>query len=88
MALVFIPSQMQPLTNGQARVEVEGANVKQIIENLDSLHKGFVDRVLDEGNIKPSISIAVDGDIITMGLIEKVSPNSEVHFLPAISGGN
>ena len=88
MALVFIPSQMQPLTKGEARVKVEGSNVKQIIENLDALHPGFVDRILDEGNIKPSISIAVDGDITTMGLIEKVSPNSEVHFLPAISGGN
>ena len=88
MALVFIPSQMQPLTDGQARVDVNGTNVKQIIENLDVIYPGFIDRLLDEGNIKPSISIAVDGDITTMGLIEKVSPNSEVHFLPAISGGN
>ena len=88
MALVFVPSQMQALTNGQARVDVEGTNGKQIIENLDKLHSGFINRLLDEGNLKPSISIAVDGDIITMGLIEKVHPNSEVHFLPAISGGN
>jgi len=78
---------MRTLSEGKNRVEVEGTNVKQIIENLDLMYPGFSGRLLEDFKIKPSISIAVDGEITPMGLIEKVSENSEVHFLPAISGG-
>jgi hypothetical protein len=31
--------------------------------------------------------VAVDGRISTMGLLERVSATSEVHFLAAVSGG-
>ena len=36
MATVFIPSLMQKLSDGQTRVEVEGSNVRQIVDNLDA----------------------------------------------------
>ena len=34
-----------------------------------------------------NISVAVDGEVSEIGILERVSPNSEVHFLPAIAGG-
>ena len=87
MALVFIPSLMQNLSNGEQRVSVEGANVRQIIDNLDSMFPGFKNRLVEDGRVKPNISVAIDGEITPLGMIEKVSEESEVHFLPAISGG-
>tara|TARA_Y100000588_G_C14203792_1_gene903699 strand:- start:50 stop:313 length:264 start_codon:yes stop_codon:yes gene_type:complete len=87
MALVFIPSLMQNLSNGEQRVSVEGANVRQIIDNLDSMFPGFKNRLVEDGRVKPNISVAIDGEITPLGMIEKVTENSEVHFLPAISGG-
>tara|TARA_B100001123_G_scaffold91692_1_gene105607 strand:- start:11107 stop:11370 length:264 start_codon:yes stop_codon:yes gene_type:complete len=87
MALVFIPSLMQNLSNGEQRVSVEGANVRQIIDNLDSMFPGFKNRLVENGRVKPNISVAIDGEITPLGMIEKVTENSEVHFLPAISGG-
>ena len=87
MALVFIPSLMQNLSNGEQRVSVEGANVRQIIDNLDSMFPGFKNRLVEDGRVKPNISVAIDGEITPLGMIEKVTEDSEVHFLPSISGG-
>ena len=87
MALVFIPSLMQNLSNGEQRVSVEGANVRQIIDNLDSMFPGFKNRLVEDGRVKPNISVAIDGEITPLGMSEKVTEDSEVHFLPAISGG-
>ena len=87
MALVFIPSLMQNLSNGEQRVSVEGANVRQIIDNLDSMFPGFKNRLVEDVRVKPNISVAIDGEITPLGMIEKVTEDSEVHFLPAISGG-
>ena len=87
MATVFIPSLMQKLSNGNNSVHVEGANVRQIVNNLDEIYPGFKDRLVDDGRIKGNISVAVDGEITPLGMLEKVGENSEIHFLPAIGGG-
>tara|TARA_B100000745_G_C19804424_1_gene264794 strand:+ start:60 stop:296 length:237 start_codon:yes stop_codon:yes gene_type:complete len=78
---------MQSLTDGKQRVEIGGANIRQIIDNLEQKFPGFKDRVVEDGRVKPNISIAVDGEITPLGLIQKIHPDSEIHFLPAISGG-
>ncbi len=87
MALVFVPSLMQPLTGGQDRIEVAGSTVRQIVDNLEAEYPGVKDRLVDEGRIKPNIAVAVDGEISPLGMLEKVGESSEVHFLPAIGGG-
>ena len=87
MAVVFIPSLMQELSNGKERVVVEGNTVRQIIENLEESYPGFRERLIDQNRVKPNIAVAIDGEITPLGLIGKVSEASEVHFLPAISGG-
>ena len=88
MAVVFVPSLMQKLTGGQERVTVEGANVRQVINNLEAAFPGFKGRVLDEtGQVQQGLAIAVDGSTSHLGLIEPVSDTTEVHFIPAIGGG-
>ena len=61
MALIFVPSLMQSLTDGKQKVEIGGANIRQIIDNLDQQFPGFKDRVVEDGRVKPNISIDVDG---------------------------
>ena len=78
---------MQELSNGEQRVNVQGNNVRQVIDNLDAVYPGFKERLIEDGRVKPNISVAIDGEITPLGMIEKVSEGSEVHFLPAISGG-
>ena len=87
MATVYIPSLMQKLSDGKSKVEIEGASVRQIVNNLEAEYPGFKERLVDDGRIKGNISVAIDGEITPLGMLEKVGENSEVHFLPAIGGG-
>lgn len=87
MAIVFIPSLMQSLTDGQSQVRVEGATVRQIINNLESEYPGVRARLVEDDRVKPNISVAVDGEVTPLGMLERVGEDSEVHFLPALGGG-
>ena len=87
MPIIFVPSLMQKLCNGEQKLLIEGTNLRQVIDNLDLQYTGFKDRLVEDGKIKPNISVAVDGEITPLGKIQKVDTNSEIHFLPAISGG-
>ena len=87
MAVVFIPSQMREMTGGVAKVTVPGASLRQVINNLDGEHPGMKAHLVEDDRINPLFSVAVDGEIIRLGLMHPVGPDSEVHFLPAMSGG-
>ncbi len=88
MPTVYIPSLMQGLTGGEQTVEVEGSTVRQVVEALEHAYPGMKERLVDSGRIKPNISVAVDGEVTTLGMLQKVGESSEVHFLPAIGGGS
>ena len=87
MALVFIPSLMRELTAGRDRVEVEGRTLRQVIDALETAYPGTRARILENGEIRPGLSLAVNGAVATMGLLEKVPPDAEVQIVPAIGGG-
>ena len=87
MATVFIPSLMRKLSDGESKVEVEGSSVRQVVNNLEAQYPGFMERLVEDGRIKGNISVAIDGEITPLGMLEKVGEDSEVHFLPAIGGG-
>ena len=87
MAKVFIPTMLQSLTAGVKQVDLDARKVRQIIERLEELYPGMKDRLVEDGEIRPNLAIAIDGDVAIMGMLEKVEENSEVHFVPAIGGG-
>ena len=87
MAKIFIPTMLQKLTDGVKQVELKARNVRQVIEQLDGLYPGMKDRLVEDGEILPNLAVAIDGDVATMGLLQMVGENSEVHFVPAIGGG-
>ena len=87
MPTVFIPAMMQKLTEGQGSVELDGANVRELVNNLDKRYPGCRDWLVDGTELKPNISVAIDGAITPMGLLEEVDPDSEVHFVAALAGG-
>ena len=87
MPRVFIPTMLQPLTEGVQEVEFEAANVRQVVEGLEERFPGIGQWLMEGGWIKPNLAVAIDGETTSMGLLAKVSPDSEVHFIPAIAGG-
>ena len=87
MPVAWIPSLMQKLTEGQSQIAVKGETVRQVIDALEERYPGFKDRIVEEDRIKTEIAVAIDGEVVTAGLRARVSPDSEVHFLPALAGG-
>jgi len=88
MATVFIPTMLQPMTAGVKQVVLEARNVRQVIDKLDQLYPGIKDRLVEENQIRPNLAISIDGELASMGLLEKLGETSEVHFVPAIGGGS
>ena len=87
MVTVLIPSVMRELTGGRDRVEVDGSTLRQVVNALEAEHPGTKALIIDSGMIRPEISIAVNGDIISSGLVEPVPADAEVVIVSAISGG-
>ncbi len=79
---------LQKLTGGAKRIDCDARNVRQVIERLEELYPGIKDRLVEDGELRPNLAVAVDGDVAIMGMLQKVGENSEVHFVPAIGGGS
>jgi molybdopterin converting factor small subunit len=87
MAKVYIPSLLQSLTSGRDQLEASGRTVREVIRNLDKAHPGIEERLVEGGKLRANISVAVDGEVTPLGLLESVNDDSEIHFVAAIKGG-
>ena len=87
MAKVFIPFSLQALTGGVRELEVPGESVREIVEHLEEKYPGVSEQLVEGNHLRLNITVAVDGEISPMGLLEEVGENSEVHFVAAIRGG-
>ena len=88
MPVVRIPALLRDLTGGAASLQVPGATVREVIRNLEELYPGVQARLCENDQLRPTISVFVDGSISQQRLRHKLQENSEIHFLPAISGGD
>ncbi len=84
---VWVPSLMRSLTDGQAQVQAAGQTVRDVLDNLEATFPGFRSRLCEGDRLRPDMAVAVDGQIYPEGVRATVECGSEVHFLPAVSGG-
>ena len=87
MATVVIPALLRKYTEGKDRVIANGRNVGQVIDDLERQYPGLREHMIEDGEVKPSVAISVDGEMSTGGVLEPVRESSEVFILPAIGGG-
>ncbi|HZP46680.1 MAG TPA: MoaD/ThiS family protein [Candidatus Binataceae bacterium] len=87
MATVVVPALLRKLTNGVERVPVSGRTIGQVIDDLERRFPGFREQLLQNGDLKPSVAVSIDGEMGTGGLLDRVRENSEIFFIPAIGGG-
>jgi molybdopterin synthase sulfur carrier subunit len=87
MATVFVPSALRGLTGGKTEIEVAGKTVREVIECADREFPGLLAQLIEEDHLRSNLAVAVDGEVSPLGLRERVSPSSEVHFVAAIKGG-
>jgi len=88
LSTVYIPTMLQALTGGDKKVEVDAFNLQQVIDGLEALYPGMKSRLVENGQLRSNLAVAIDGELARMGLLEKVGEESEVHFVPAIGGGH
>ena len=87
MATIFIPAQLRTLTAGIEQLEMDVHNVREVINLLEQKFPGIRDRLCQQDQLSPSLQVSIDSVITSRGMIAKIQPNSEVHFIPAIAGG-
>lgn len=87
MVTVFVPTMLLSMTGGIKQMEVEASNIRQVIDRLEEAFPGMKERLLDQGQIRSNLAVAIDGEVARLGVMERVGPSSEVHFVPAIGGG-
>jgi molybdopterin synthase sulfur carrier subunit len=87
MATVVIPSLLRKFTNGIERVDVPGRTMRELIRNLNDRFPGIADQLIENGDIRPSVAVSIDGEMVTGGVLDNVGVDSEIHFIPALGGG-
>ena len=87
MPLVFIPAQLRGLTRGESQIELPAGSVREVVEELEARFLGMKERLCQGDELAPGLQLSIDHVMSSRGLRAKVSPRSEVHFLPAFGGG-
>jgi molybdopterin synthase sulfur carrier subunit len=81
---------MRKLTNDQETVEAAGANIGELIEDLEKSYPGIKERLCDEnGNVRRFVNIFLNDEDIRF-LEDQgtaVKAGDEVSIVPAIAGG-
>ena len=87
MPVIWIPALMRTHTAGQERVTVPGETLRQALDELETRHPGLKARLFMDGQLRPEFSVIVDGAVSQLRLRQPLAEDSEVHIIPAISGG-
>ncbi len=87
---VRIPTTLRTLTAGASEVQIDGATVREVIDNLEAAHPGFTHRLLDDaGALRRFVNIFVSDDDVRFldGLDTAVEDGATVSIIPAVAGG-
>ncbi len=81
MVKVTLWGSLRAATDGQAVVEVEATNFKQVLDALAKAYPGL------RPQIARGVSLAIDGVIYKDNWFTPVRPKSEVILMPLMAGG-
>ncbi|RIK37561.1 MAG: hypothetical protein DCC55_23900 [Chloroflexi bacterium] len=85
---VWIPALHRDLTEGQEVVTATGETVGEVVAQLGARFPGLEERLCEEGRLRPHIAVAINGEVTRRGLRQRLTAPSEIHFIPALSGGS
>jgi len=87
---VRIPTQLRQLSGGATEATVEAGTVGEIVKQLEDLHPGFAERLLDDqGKLRRFVNVFVaDEDVRFLDGLDTPVPDGEtVSIVPAVAGG-
>ena len=87
---VRIPTILRPFTAGERVVRAAGADLTELIADLDAKFAGLSERLLDGGKLRRFINIYVNDEDVRFlgGLAATLEPGDSLTILPAVAGGN
>ena len=88
--IVRVPTTLRTLTAGEAKVDVEGSTVSEVLAALDEAHPGFASRILDDdGGLRRFVNVFLaDDDVRFMDGLDTAVPDGEtLSIVPAVAGG-
>jgi sulfur-carrier protein len=78
---------LRPLTGNHQSVPATGATVREVIDSLEAKYPGIKERLCRDDSLRPGLAVVIDTQVSREGLSAAVNATSEVHFIPAVSGG-
>ena len=86
---VRVPTQLRTLTAGKEEVTGTGATVGELIDQLESVHPGLKDRLLDAKGIRRFVNLYLNEDDVRFlnGLNTRLKDSDTLTIVPAIAGG-
>ncbi len=87
---VRVPTTLRTLTAGASEIAVEGKTVGEVLDQLEGVHPGFKDRLLDgDGELRRFVNLYVADDDVRFreGLATAVAQGDTVSIIPAVAGG-
>ena len=88
--VVRIPTPLRRVTNGDDKASVDGDNLSEIINDLESQYPGIKERLCDENEeLRHFVNIYINGEDVRFlnGLQTNVSEGDEISIVPAVAGG-
>ena len=86
---VQIPTPMRQHTEGKAVVEVEGATVQAVLDDLGAKYPGIKDRLFQDGKVRQFVNLYLEDEDIRYldGVQTAVKEGQELAIIPAVAGG-
>ncbi|GAA3668963.1 MoaD/ThiS family protein [Nocardioides ginsengisoli] len=87
---VRIPTILRTYTGGESEVSATGANLAEILDDLDANYAGIKGRILDEdGKLRRFVNVYVNNDDVRFeqDLATPTPDGAEVSVIPAVAGG-
>ncbi len=88
MVSVHVPQSLRTLTDGEAVLSAEGHNLRAVIRDLAPRYPELAERLVNGDRIGRGLSLAINGDVVSTGLITRVPDDAEIAIVPQISGGS
>jgi molybdopterin synthase sulfur carrier subunit len=86
MAEVILRAPLKDLAGGNARLDLEGATVGDVLRGLEAAWPKTVGWVLDErGKVRRHVNVFLNGERVREDAA--VAADDRLHVLPSITGG-
>lgn len=81
MVQVTLWGSLKAAAGGSEHIEVEAANIRQLLDALRAAHPGL-DPIIEKG-----VAVSIDGEIHQDAWLVPITSESEVYVLPYMEGG-